>query len=365
MPDLGTRLLLWLGATVPRPAPPYVLHALTSAEVTADREKGDGFQLTFSLVKDRTLDFPLLREPLFTPGTRVVIGVLTGIVPHILMDGTLIHQQVSGDTLTLTGQDIVGGVMSLEEKDDTFENQSDSTIATRIITRYARFGLIPDVTNTPHVPLSVQHTPQQHETDRAFLERIARRNGFVFYVQPLTLGVNTAHWGPEIRLGLPQPALSKDMGSMSNVKSLSFSFDALEPVQPQGVFTDPLFKLSLPVPALPSLKIPPLAASPAPALRSTKLRTTAGKDTVAAATELLATATAAPNAVSGEGELDTSAYGHVLRPRRLVGIRGCGLSLDGLYLVDSVTHKLARGEYTQRFRISREGLGTTTPGVPI
>ncbi|MGV9456387.1 hypothetical protein [Streptomyces sp. NPDC003635] len=365
MPDLGTRLLLWLGATVPRPAPPSVLHALTSAEVTADREKGDGFQLAFSLVKDRTLDFPLLREPLLAPGTRLVIGVLTGIVPHILMDGTLTHQQVSGDTLTLTGQDVIGGVMSLEQRDDTFENQSDSTIATRIIARYARFGLLPDVTQTPYVPLSVNHTPQQHETDHAFLERIAKRNGFVFYVAPLTLGVNTAHWGPENRLGLPQPALSKDMGSMSNVKSLSFSFDALEPVQPQGVFTDPFFKLSLPIPALPSLKIPPLAASPAPALRSTKLRTTPGKDAATAATALLATATAAPNAVSGEGELDTAVYGHVLRPRRLVGVRGCGLSLDGLYLVDSVTHKLARGEYTQRFRISREGLGTTTPGVPV
>ncbi|MFJ8113480.1 hypothetical protein [Streptomyces sp. NPDC096132] len=365
MPDLGTRLLLWLGASVPRPAPPSVLRALTSAEVTADREKGDGFQLAFSLVKDRTLDFPLLREPLFAPGTRVVIGVLTGIVPHVLMDGTLTHQQVSGDTLTLTGQDVVGGVMSLEEKDDTYRNQSDAAIATRVIARYASFGLVPDVTPTTHVPPPTQPIPQQHETDRLFLERIARRNGFVFYVEPLTLGVSTAHWGPENRLGLPQAALSKDMGSMSNVKSLSFSFDALEPVAPQGVFTDPFFKLSLSIPALPSLRIPPLAASPAPTLRSTKLRTTPGMDAATAATELLATATAAPNAVSGEGELDTAAYGHVLRPRRPVGVRGCGLSLDGLYLVDSVTHKLARGEYTQRFRISREGLGTTTPGVPV
>ena len=70
-----------------------------------------------------------------------------------------------------------------------------------------------------------------------------------------------------------------------------------------------------------------------------------------------------PVAVSGDGELDTLRYGHVLRARRLVGVRGAGLSYDGLYSVESVTHKLVRGEYTQRFRISREGTGTTLPAV--
>ncbi|MEV8313564.1 hypothetical protein AB0Q95_05265 [Streptomyces sp. NPDC059900] len=364
MDDLGIRLILWLGKIVPLPAPPSVLEALASVEVTADRDKGNGLQLVFSLVKDQTLDFPLLREPLFTPGHRIIVGVLMGIVPEVLLDGVIMHQQVSGGTLTITGQDIAGGAMNLEEKDAGFENQPDSVIAMRIISGYPQFGLLPAVTPTTDVPLAVERVPRQHETDIAFLERLAERNGFVFYIEPLTLGVNSAYWGPENRLGLPQPALTKDMGTMSNVKSLSFSFDALEPVAPQGVFIDPVFKLSIPIPSLPSLKIPPLASSPAPALRTSTLRTTANKGPTTAATELRAAATNPPNAVSGDGELDTAAYGHVLRPRRLVGVRGCGRSLDGLYTVDSVTHKLSPGEYTQGFRLSREGLGTTTPVVP-
>jgi hypothetical protein len=366
--ELGLRLVLWMGSTVPRPAPAAVLQALTSVEVTADREKGDGVQLVFSLIKDRSLDYPLLREPLFTPGNRIVVGVLIGIVPEVLLDGVVTHQQVSAGTdgtLTITGQDISGGAMDLEEKDEPYDNQPDSVIALRIIGGYPRFGLIPAVTPTTDVPISVERTPRQHETDLAYLRRTAERNGFVFYIQPAALGVNSAYWGPENRLGLPQPALTRDMGAMSNVKSLSFSFDALETVAPQGVFVDPIFKMSIPIPALPSLKVPPLAVSPAPALRTAKVRDTANKGPATAATALLAAATNAPNAVTGDGEIDTAAYGHVLRPRRLVGVRGSGLSFDGLYTVDAVTHKLSRGEYTQHFRISREGLGTTTPVVPV
>lgn len=366
--DLGTRLVLWMGPTVPRPAPAPVLRALSSVEVTADREKGDGVQLVFTLVKNASLDFPLLREPLLGPGNRIVVGVLIGIEPQVLLDGVITHQQVSAGsegTLTVTGLDVAGGAMDLEERDEGYDNQPDSVIATRIITRYPQYGLVPAVTPTTDVPISVERTPRQQETDLKFLRRMAERNGYVFYTEPVTFGVTTAWWGPENRAGLPQPALTQGMGAMTTVKSLSFSFDALEPEAPRGVFVDPIVKMSIPIPALPSLKIPPLASAPAPALRSTALRDTADKGPASAATALLAAATNTPNAVTGEGELDTAAYGHVLRPRRLVGVRGSGLSLDGLYTVDSVTHKLSRGEYTQRFRISREGLGTTTPVVPV
>lgn len=365
--ELGIRLILLMGASLPRPAPPRVLQSLQSAEVTADREKGDGVQLVFQLVKDQTLDYPLLREPVFTPGNRVVVGLAMGIVPQVLLDGLITHQEVSagGDgTLTITGADL-SSALDLDEKDEPFDNQPDSVIAARIIANYPQLGLIPAVTPTTDVPLQVDRTPRQHETDLAYLQRMAERNGFVFYIEPVTFGVNTAYWGPENRLGLPQPALTRDMGAMTNVKSLSFSFDALGPVAPQGMFVDPIFKLSIPIPALPSLKFPPLASSPAPALRTKRVRDTANRNAASAATSLLAAATNTPNSVTGDGEVDTAAYGHILRPRGLVGVRGAGLSLDGLYLVDAVTHKLARGEYTQKFRLSREGLGTTTPVVPV
>ncbi len=69
------------------------------------------------------------------------------------------------------------------------------------------------------------------------------------------------------------------------------------------------------------------------------------------------------NVVTVTGELDAVRYGDLLTARGLVGLRGAGYSYDGLYYVKNVTHSIRRGEYKQRFTITREGLGSTTPVV--
>lgn len=365
--QLGIRLVLWMGATVPTPAPYDVLQALQSVEVTNDSETGDGFQMTFTMQKDRSLDYGLLNSSALKPDTRVVIGALMGVLPEVLIDGVIEHQQFqvdpsSGATLTVTGKD-VSAVLDRDEKNEPYPNQPDFVIVTRILLGYPQYGLVPDVRPTTDVPIMIDRIPRQQETDLAFINRLAERNGFVFYIEPLTLGVNRAYFGPETRLSLPQPALTQGMGPSTNVTSLSFSHDALEPVGVEGLFVDPFFKLSLPIPALPSLKIPPLAASPSRPRRKRKTRDTANQNPARAATTAIAAATNAADAVTGDGELDAARYGRVLRARRLVGVRGAGLSYDGLWYVRGVTHQIEPGKYTQRFRISREGTGTLTPVV--
>jgi hypothetical protein len=47
----------------------------------------------------------------------------------------------------------------------------------------------------------------------------------------------------------------------------------------------------------------------------------------------------------------------------VVGLRGAGSQHDGLYYVKRVTHTIQRGEYTQAFTLTREGLGATTAVV--
>jgi hypothetical protein len=74
---------------------------------------------------------------------------------------------------------------------------------------------------------------------------------------------------------------------------------------------------------------------------------------------------ATTDAVKLEGELDAGSYGGVLQARGLVGVRGAGFSYDGLYYVRRVTHKIALDHYTQKFELVREGLGSTTPMVPV
>ena len=57
--------------------------------------------------------------------------------------------------------------------------------------------------------------------------------------------------------------------------------------------------------------------------------------------------------VTGTGQLDVLRYGRVLKPRQLVGVRGAGITYDGLYYVKSVTHTIKRGEYKQSFQLTR------------
>ena len=365
--QLGIRLIIWAGATVPLPAPPEVLSALTRLEVTNDARDGDGFQITFTLAKETT-EFTLVQSGVMETMNRVIIGVLMGVMPEVLIDGIITNHELTpgnepgSSTLTVTGRD-VSIMMDLEEKNESFPNQPDFLIATQLIAAYAQYGLIPTATPTTDVPIMLDRIPRQQETDFRFIQRLAVRNGYVFYVEPLTFGVNTAYWGPEIRAGLPQSGLAVNLGDATNVKSLRFSNNALGPVATKGTIVEPISKSTIPIPPLPSLRVPPLSTSPVTARRTVLLRETANRNPSSAAVAAVSSATNAPDAVTGEGELDSVRYGRVLRARRIVGVRGAGLSYDGLYYVRKVTHSLAIGSYTQRFTLSREGTGTITPVV--
>jgi hypothetical protein len=120
----------------------------------------------------------------------------------------------------------------------------------------------------------------------------------------------------------------------------------------------------VPIPPLPPLKIPPLAMQPERARRTTIARDTAQAGPAQAALAALSSATNAPDALGAEGEVDAIRYGHVLRARKLVGVRGVGLAHDGLYFVRRVTHTIAPGSYRQQFTLSREGTGSLLPAVP-
>lgn len=365
---LGARLLLLAGSTVPLPAGPEVMQALDEVEVTSDAEHGDGFQITFSLSKGRLGEYTLLRSAAVDLFNRVVIAVAFGAVPEVLIDGVITHHEVapSNDpgqsTLRVKGKD-VGVALDLVEKNEKYPNQPDWLIATQLLAAYPQYGLVPAVTPTTDVPIEIERVTRQHHTDLRFLQRLAERNGYVFYIEPATVGVNTAYWGPENRLGVPQRALTVDMGAATNVESLSFAADALAPVETESEAVEPITKTTIPIPSLPPLRTPPLSSSPLPARRTTLLRDTANENPARAATSAVAAATRAPDPVTGSGQLDNTRYAGVLRARRLVGVRGAGLSYDGFYYVRRVTHTLRPGQYTQSFTISREGTGTLTPAV--
>ncbi len=363
----GIRLQLFVGPTLPKPAPYEVIDALTSVEVTNRDQERDGFQMAFSLDKDSPSDYSLLANGTLDPPNRVIIMVLTGTAKQVLIDGIITQHQVvpsvdPGESmLYVTGEDI-SLQLDLEEKNDTYPNQSDSAIVTKILNTYATYGLKPSVTTTTDIPADTQRIPTQQGTDLAYIRLLAQRNGFVFYIEPTVPGSSTAYWGADNRQGAAQPALTMSVGVDANIESLSMSFNSLGPVLPRVTIVDPATRQATLV-NVPSSSQPALASNPAPALRKTLSRDTANLSEAQAKLRAFSSVKGASDAVTVSGELDVVRYGQALQARKPVGVRGTGGTYDGNYYVRQVTHHIKIGEYSQSFTLVREGRGTTVSSV--
>jgi hypothetical protein len=377
MAVLGTTLTLLTGPSVAVPAPSLVVDALERVEVTTSDSARSGFQLVFAAGRSgpaALLDFPLLSLPLLRQFHRVVLVVTFAGTPKVLMDGVITHREVTpGSTpgatrVTVTGED-VSVLMDLEEKSVEHPAQDETMIATRIIVSYAALGLIPQVVPPPSVdpPIPVDRVPVQQGTDLGYLNEMARRFGYVFFVAagpaPMT---NRAYWGPPVRTGPPQRALSVDLGAETNVQQITFRADGMAPTQVVGTIQDRLTNRSVPVRSLGSLR-PPLAALPDWLVNLPHVRTTIFRDSGLNAMQALARAQgmaeASTDSLTATGSLDALRYGDLLTARGLVGLRGAGWQHDGLYYVQRVTHTIQRGEYSQAFTLTREGAGSTTAVV--
>jgi hypothetical protein len=214
------------------------------------------------------------------------------------------------------------------------------------------------------VPIPVDRIPLQDGKDLAYVRRLADEVGYVFYIEPIAPGASRAYWGPEIKVGVPQPALSGDMDVHSNVESLSFSIDTERAVTPLVFIQNQQTKVPIPIPIPPITPLnPPLGAVPPIPKNFEPLTSTSKLSPVRAAILGLTRAARTADVVTASGSLDVLRYGRILKPRRLVGVRGVGAPFNGLYYVKSVTHQIERGAYIQDFTLSRNGLLSTVPRV--
>lgn len=377
MKHAGTHLTLLIGPTAPVPAPPHFLEALESATVTHSDEGRSGFQITFRAGRDAKdiLDDALLASPLLRVFNRVVLIVTFGASAGVLMDGVITDQQFSPgngpgeSTLTVTGED-VSVMMDLEERSAEHPAQPEMVIALKLIAGYAQYGLIPMVIppTVVDMPLPIERIPVQQSTDLEYLQEMAARFGYLFYVTPGPAPLtNTAYWGPPVRVGAPQKAISINMGPNTNATISDSRYDGLSTTFTQGKVQDRRTNQAVPVQTFASTRIP-LASRPAWLTQvKTRIRRFrhSGLDAMQAFTRAQAETDASTDqVVRVTGELDAAHYQGLLQPRGLVGLRGAGYSYDGFYYVKRVTHKVHKGDYAQEFELTRDGLGAISPVVP-
>lgn len=374
MPDLvglfGIRLQLLLGRPdVPLPAPYEVVDALISLKVINNDLKRDGFEMNFNVGKDSLLEYSLLSSGALDIKTRVIIIMLFGGLPQVLIDGIITdHQMQPGNepgrsVLRVMGKDI-SIKLSFEDRNKTYPQQKDSDIVTSIL---SAADFIPQVKETTDTPTDAERVPTQQCNDLKFVQRLAQRNGFIFYVEPTDLpGFNIAYWGPENRQGEHQPALSMNLGPQTNVDTpINFHFNALSPSEPEISIIDPLTKLAIQVP-LPTSFLPALTSKPAPALRKVFSRDSANLSLAQALLQAFTSASATADTIKANGTVDAVRYGQALRARRLVDVRGAGQNYDGTYYVRQVIHDVKirpRGDYKQHFTLTRDGRGSLSTSV--
>src|SRR5208283_4575672 len=338
-----------------------------------------GFQLTFLIDKQSPLQILFLLTggmPLLF--MRVVLVATVNGSPNVLIDGVVTNNHIapgdkgSNSTVTVTGEDLTCLMNQSNWSGFPFPACPAEARVALLLAKYAMFGVIPMIIPSIliDVPIPLLQIPAQQGTDLEYIRTLADQVGYVFYIDPGPApGVSKAYWGPQIKVGPVQSALNTDMDAYTNVESMTFNFDQQQNKLPILFIYSQQLGVTLPIPIPPISPLnPPLGAiPPLPTNIMGDLkaqRDDLSKRTIPQSVLIgMAQASRSAEAVTGEGTLDVTRYGNILKARQLVGVRGAGVAFDGLYYVKGVTHKIKLGEYKQSFKLSRNGLVSTVQTV--
>ncbi|MGE5697832.1 MAG: phage late control D family protein [Candidatus Sericytochromatia bacterium] len=351
---------------------------IVSLEVELDDELAGMARLMLAMPQDDDGTWKYVDDPRFIVGQSLVLTVTVGGETDKLFTGSVTHLKPDfGGDLDECRLEIWAMDRSVSmDRDDViaaWPNYKDSDIAAQV---FQTHGLTPKVDDTDVVHDEEVSTIIQRETDIRFLKRLAARNGYECYVEG-----KTGHFRKPDLTAPPQPVLAVQFGDDTNVFKFAVTVDGLAPADIAMSQLDRISKEAHRV----------VVSSPAQrALGKTAAGHYVGGG-LAGLIEIGQTVTTgAPEMtrlcqgvydksewfVVGEGEVAANQYGHILRPRRTVTIKGVGETYSGLWYVTHVTHAFTPNGYTQQFRVKRNALmltgtenfagqGLSLPGVPL
>ena len=368
------KLELWIGPAVPVKATREVIEAVRTVTVTNSAEGPDAFQIGFELSNASPLNILfLVTGGAGIPLVRVVIAITIGGRRDILIDGVMTRHQVQeGRTpgtslLTVTGEDLTRVMDYVDFSFISYPAMPDFARVTLILAKYAGLGIVPNVLPSPliDVPLPTERIPRHQGKDLGYIRMLADRVGYVFYIDTTDeVGVTRGYWGPKIRAGTEQDALSLDFRGRRNVERLEFDYDPEQATLPVALVQNLQTRVPLPIPVPDvSTLLKPLAAIPPIPKNVEPVETSAKLNPVQAALIALAQAAKSSEVARARGSLDLRRYGKLLKARRPVGVRGSGPAFNGLWYVEETTTVMRRGQVTQDFVLSRDGLVSTVAKV--
>jgi hypothetical protein len=305
-------------------------------------------------------DITLLTDSRIDAGSILSVLVPTEDTTHCLVKGPVYSQKIhlqhggEGSWVEVTGAD-TSIVMDRETKSAVWADGTDSDAVSAILGNY---GYTPDVETTNAAHPEDKHTLVQRETDLRFVRRLARRNGFLFWITCDENGTETAYFKPPPLEGSEDRELIINLES-PNVQSLDINWDVERPTSVEGVQLDLNAKTNLDG---------SVAQTPQTILGDVGLSDITG-DTRSVHVSAPAD-DAGDMQARGEGALmeadwfiratcntSLNQLGGLVRAHSLVNLRGAGSRHSGLYFVAAVRHIIDAASHRMELELVRNGWG--------
>jgi hypothetical protein len=340
-------------------APDDLAGSATTVEITEQMGAPTYYRLDYTLDIEEG-DFPLLKEAKLGPGSELSVFVAPGGESECLVKGPVCGQQIrmehggSGSTLTVQGADS-SVKLDRENKALAWADLTDSSAVSSIL---SQAGLTPDVETTQAGHFETKHTLIQRETDLSFIRRLARRNGFLFWVTCDALGIETAHFKRPVLDGDAACDLVINLADPKpNLTTLDIFWDVERPTQTESIEVDLNSKADItgtlqqsPLTPLGGVAFSDIVSEPriahvyAPVDDNGDLQARNEGTLIDASFFLRAT-----------GSTTLSALGKVLRSHTLVNLRGVGTRHSGLWFCSAVRHSIDSTEHRMDFDLIRNG----------
>jgi phage protein D len=305
-------------------------------------------------------DFPILTDGRLDAGSELAIIEPVADRNNYLVKGPVTGQQIhfehgTGGYVEVSGSDTLIK-MDRETQSTLWPDLTDSDAVSAILGQY---GLAPDVDSTRAGHHETKHTLVQRDTDYRFVRRLARRNGFLFWVSCDANGMETAHFKRPQLDGDPVLDLIVNLDS-NNIAALDVTWDVERPTSVVGAQLNLNDKSDLDG---------AVASTPLTALGAQKLSDIAG------GTRSLHLAAPVDDQgdlqARGEGALIESgwflratcssslkALGALVRAHTVVNVRGAGTRHSGKYFVSAVRHTIDLTSHRMDIELVRNGWGS-------
>ncbi|TQV87764.1 hypothetical protein [Aliikangiella coralliicola] len=303
-------------------------------------------------------DLAILNNSLLDPESILAVVIRGEPIPSILVSGPVVRQDISfahggeGSKVDVHGMD-ASVAMDRENKSVVRSNINDSTAVMEILAGYA---IVPDVSVTTTFHTDLKHPLVQRETDLRFIRRLARRNGFWFWLTEEAPGVTIGHFKLPPTDGSPEQELRINI-SEPNIDSMTLHWNSEAPVSASLTQLD-LGNLSAIDGSSERSSITGLAdqhlADIAPSTRQMHLAVPADD-----AGDLSSRGNAAlmENGwfVRAQINVRQSRLNGIIRAHTLVNLDGAGTRHSGKYLVSRVVHDINEEDHMMTVDLIRNG----------